>query len=82
LAEVFGEAHAYVQACEKYKMFVEREKLAHFPLILGFVEEAYRQWNLNLIREIHPPSSAQHKWIIMVTDYFTKWVEVVLARNE
>eukprot|EP00253_Pinus_taeda_P026326 PITA_26326 len=31
--------------------------------------------------EIHPSSSAQHKWILTVTDYFTKWIEAVPTRQ-
>ncbi|XP_024171593.1 uncharacterized protein LOC112177542 [Rosa chinensis] len=34
-----------------------------------------RGWALDLIGMIHPHSSIQHKFIIVATDYFTKWVE-------
>ncbi|XP_040369443.1 uncharacterized protein LOC121051299 [Rosa chinensis] len=34
-----------------------------------------RGWALDLIGMIHPHSSLQHKFIIVATDYFTKWVE-------
>lgn len=45
------------------------------------VDEPFRQWGIDFIGEIHPPSSGQHKWILTATDYFTKWVEAILARN-
>ena len=32
-------------------------------------------------RWIHPPSSAQHKWTLTATDYFTKWIEAIPSRN-
>jgi transposase InsO family protein len=31
---------------------------------------------LDFIGEIHPPSSGQHRWILIAMDYFTKWIEV------
>eukprot|EP00253_Pinus_taeda_P025254 PITA_25254 len=31
--------------------------------------------------EINPSSSAQHKWILTATDYFTKWIEEIPTRN-
>jgi len=31
--------------------------------------------------EIHPTSSAQHKWILTTTDYFTKWIEAIPKRQ-
>ncbi|XP_024171496.1 uncharacterized protein LOC112177440 [Rosa chinensis] len=34
-----------------------------------------RGWALDLIGMIHPHSSLQHKFIIVATDFFTKWVE-------
>ena len=33
------------------------------------------------IGEINPSSSGQHKWILVSTDYFTKWIEAILTRN-
>jgi hypothetical protein len=41
------------------------------------VEAPFQQWGLYFIGEIHPPSSAQHKWMITTTDYVSKWVEAI-----
>ena len=45
------------------------------------VDEPFKQWGIDFIGEIYPPSSGQHKWILMATDYFTKWVEAVPTRQ-
>ena len=39
------------------------------------------QWGLDFIGEINPASSAQHKCILTVTDYFTKWIEAIPTMN-
>jgi transposase InsO family protein len=44
-------------------------------------EAPFQQWGLDFIGEIHPQSSAQHKWILTATDYFSKWVEAIPTRN-
>ncbi|XP_059670990.1 uncharacterized protein LOC132316534 [Cornus florida] len=35
----------------------------------------FRGWAMDLIGKINPPSSKGHHWIILATDYFTKWVK-------
>jgi transposase InsO family protein len=44
-------------------------------------EAHFQQWGLDFIGEINPHSSAQHRWILIATDYFTKWVEVIPTKK-
>ena len=37
--------------------------------------------SLDFIGEINPHSSGHHKWILVATDYFTKWIEVIPTKN-
>jgi hypothetical protein len=41
----------------------------------------FRGWGINLISQIFPPSSKGHKFILVATDYFTKWVEAIPLRT-
>ena len=36
---------------------------------------------MNFIGEISPSSSSGFSWILVATDYFTKWVEAIPTRN-
>src|SRR5688572_20672770 len=40
----------------------------------------FRGWGIDLIGQIYPPSSKGHKFILVATDYFTKWVEAIPLR--
>jgi hypothetical protein len=51
------------------------------PLVPVKTESPFQQWGLYFIGEINPHSSAQHKWILTATDYFTKWVEAILTKR-
>jgi len=51
------------------------------PLKSISVEIPFQQWGLDFIGKIHPPSSAQHKWILIATDYLTKWIEAIPSRK-
>jgi len=37
----------------------------------------FRGWGIDIIGQIYPPSSKGHKFIVVATDYFTKWVEAI-----
>jgi hypothetical protein len=41
----------------------------------------FRAWGLDFIGEIHPRSSKGHQFILVATDYFTKWTEAIPLRN-
>jgi hypothetical protein len=62
-------------------LFSGKQKIPALPLIPVKTEAPFQQWGLDFIGEIHPHSSAQHKWILTATDYFTKWVEAIPTRN-
>ncbi|XP_058217452.1 uncharacterized protein LOC131328531 [Rhododendron vialii] len=41
----------------------------------------FRGWALDVIGIVYPPSSKQHKFILVATDYFTKWAEAFPLRS-
>eukprot|EP00253_Pinus_taeda_P029683 PITA_29683 len=41
----------------------------------------FQQWGLDVIGEITPNSSQQHKYILTATDYFTRWTEGIPLRT-
>ena len=41
----------------------------------------FRGWGIDLIGQIHTPSSKGHNFIAVATDYFTKWVEAILLKT-
>jgi hypothetical protein len=41
----------------------------------------FRGWGLDFIGKIHPTSSKGHCFVIVATDYFTKWTEAVPLKN-
>ena len=51
------------------------------PLKPISVEAPFMQWGLEFIGDIHPPSSAQHRWILTATNYFKKWIEVIPTKK-
>ena len=54
-----------------------KKKKPAFPLQPVNIQQPFEQWGLDIIGEIVPNSSKQHKYILTTTDYFTKWVEAI-----
>jgi hypothetical protein len=41
----------------------------------------FRGWGLDFIGKIHPPSTKGHCFVIVATDYFTKWTKAIPIKN-
>src|SRR6185437_7605658 len=41
----------------------------------------FRGWSLDFIGQINPPPSKEHRFVLVATDYFTKWTEAVPLKN-
>jgi hypothetical protein len=41
----------------------------------------FRGWGLDFIGKIQPPSAKGHCFVIVATDYFTKWTEAIPLKN-
>jgi len=71
LPTLFKDAHAYSRSYEAWKKAIGREHKSHIPLQLISIEEPFKQWGLDIIGDINPHSSKQHRYILTTTDYFT-----------
>jgi hypothetical protein len=78
---LFSDVCAFVKACDKCQRFTGKQQLKSLPLRPIVVNGPFQQWGLDFIGEINPSSSGQHKWILVATDYFTKWIEAIPTRN-
>jgi len=78
---LFSNVYKMVTSYHECQIFQGKRKLQPFPLKLVEVSAPFQQWGLDFIGEIHPTSSAQHKWILTTIKYFTKWLDAVPTRQ-
>jgi hypothetical protein len=62
------------QACQRFRNIQMVSASVMNPIIKPW---AFRGWGMDMIDKINPPSSKGHQYILAITDYFTKWVEVI-----
>eukprot|EP00253_Pinus_taeda_P025044 PITA_25044 len=72
---LFKDLHNYVRKCQVCQTTAGTQKKPSLPLQPVNIEQPFDQWGLDIIGEIIPHSSKQHRYILTATDYFTKWVE-------
>ena len=73
--------HKFVKSCQSCQLFTGKQKLAALPLQPVVVETPFQHWGLDFIGKFHENSSNGYSWILTATDYFTKWVEAIPAKN-
>lgn len=80
--QIFKDCHAYIRKCEACQKISRKLKYnGAIPLRPMHTEEPFQMWGIDSIREIENKSSGGHKWILVATDYFTKWVEAIHTRQ-
>jgi hypothetical protein len=71
----------YYKGCESCQRFRD-EQLAHAAMLHHIIKLLpFRGWALDFIGQIHPTSSKGHRFVLVATDYFTKWTKVVPLKN-
>ena len=77
ISDCFG----YYKGCEECQRFGDLQMvpaaLMH-PIIKPWT---FRSWGLDFIGQINPRSSKGHRFVLVATDYFTKWTEAVPLKN-
>jgi hypothetical protein len=71
----------YFKGCEACQCFGDIQ-LASTSMMHPVVKPwPFRGWELDFISEIHPSLSKGHRFVLVATDYFTIWTEVVPLKN-
>lgn len=74
---VFRDSHAYTRKCKVCQIVRGREIKPVIPLRPVMFYRPFQQWRLDGIGKITLNSSQQHKYILTVTDYFTRWTKTI-----
>ncbi|XP_004306016.1 PREDICTED: uncharacterized protein LOC101304797 [Fragaria vesca subsp. vesca] len=66
---------AFAKGCQDYQAHGPVQHIPNIPLQPIIKPWSGRGWAIDFVGIIHPHSSEQQKFIIVATDFFTKWVE-------
>ena len=71
----------YIRKCHKYQIYVDKIHVLPSPLHVMVSPWLFLMWGMDVIRPITPKASNGHRFIFVVIDYFTKWVEAASYAN-
>ncbi|XP_021822576.1 uncharacterized protein K02A2.6-like [Prunus avium] len=71
----------YVKGCIKCQIYGPIQRVLAEALHPVTKPWPFRGWAVDIISKIYSAASNQHAWILVATDYFTKWVEAESYRS-
>jgi hypothetical protein len=78
---MIADCFKYYKGCQVCQKFGDLQLILAAELHPIIKLWPFRGCGLDFIGEIHPSSSKGHRFVLVVTDYFTKWTEVVALKN-
>ena len=78
---LFSNVFSFAKSCDRCQRFEGKQQLKSLPLKPIYASGPFQQSGLDFIGEINPHSSGQHRWILVTTNYFTKWIEAIPTRK-
>jgi len=65
----------HVRKCHKCQTFADNVNTLPLPLNVLATPWPFSMWGIDVIGAIEPKAANRHRFILVVIDYFTKWVE-------
>ncbi|KAG8472940.1 hypothetical protein CXB51_035042 [Gossypium anomalum] len=80
-ATMEGDCINYAKKCHKCQIYGDKIHVPPSPLHVMTSPWPFFMWGMDVIGPISPKASNRHRFIFVVIDYFTKWVEAASYAN-
>jgi hypothetical protein len=78
---MLNDCFMYYKGCESYQMFRDVQLTSATMLHPIIKPWSFHGWALDFVGQTHPASSKGHRFVLVATNYLTKWTEVVPLKN-
>ncbi|KAG8488270.1 hypothetical protein CXB51_018004 [Gossypium anomalum] len=76
-----GDCISYAKKCHKCQIYGDKIHVPPSPLHVMTSPWPFSMWGMDVIGPLSPKASNAHRFIFVVIDYFTKWVEAASYVN-
>ncbi|KAK5776738.1 hypothetical protein PVK06_044701 [Gossypium arboreum] len=80
-ATIEGDCINYTKKCHKCQIYGDKIHVPPSPLHVMTSPWPFSMWGMDVIGPISPKALNGHRFIFVVIDYFTKWVEAASYAN-
>jgi hypothetical protein len=78
---MLNDCFRYYKGCESCQKF-ENVQLAPVAMLYPIIKPwPFHGWALDFVGQIHLSSSKDHQFVLVATNYVTKWTETILLKN-
>ena len=67
----------YYKGCQDCQKFGNIQRVHTSAMNFIIKSWPFRGWGIDLVGQIYPSSTKGHKFVLVGTNYFTKWVEAI-----
>jgi hypothetical protein len=78
---IINDCFRYYKGCKSCQKFKDVQLAPTTMLHLIIKQWSFHGWALDFVDQIHPALSKGYQFVLVATDYFTKWTEVVPLKN-
>ena len=79
---LFSDAVEFVKRCDPCQRATKPQNWDRMPLSMNLATQPFEKWEIDFVGPISPAAiNSQARYIIVATDYFTKWAEAKATRK-
>jgi hypothetical protein len=78
---LFEDAHEYVKRCDACQRYARNDLRMELPLQISLPLVPFEKWGIDYVGKLHPHSSRGMAYIIVATEYLTKWAEAKAVKT-
>ena len=79
---MFKDSHAYVRKCDACQRYARNDLRMEMPLHISLPLVPFEKWGIDYVGPVHPNSSRGMVYIVVATEYLTKWAEAKAVKTD